>query len=261
MLSVKLLFRYPLKSAKGDSLETLNLSERGPELDRHWMVVNSSGKFLTQRQIPKLCLVETKVQAGQLVLSAPDMASLTVGRSNNRVRTKVWKDQLLASDCGDQVARWMSRFLGKDCRLVEMPESTKRLVDTDYAKHGETVSFADGFPLLVLSQASLDDFGEKLGQPIDAERFRPNIVVQGCAPYAEDSWQEIEIEGIRLSLVKPCSRCIIPSIDQATGAKEMQVNQALLKYRRRDGKTYFGQNALHRSVGSIAVGANVKVIQ
>ncbi len=261
MLSVKQLFSYPLKSAAGNSAQSLNLVARGPEFDRQWMVVNSNGKFLTQRQLPKMCLIETQVKGTQLVLSAPEMETLLVGRTDVKANTTVWKDSVLANDCGDDAADWLGRFLGKDCRLVEMPQSYQRLVDTDYASKGETVGFADGFPLLVVSQASLDDFSEKLGRPIGADRFRPNFVIQGCEPYAEDGWREIEVGGIRLSLVKPCSRCIIPSIDQVTGAKEMEVNQALLEYRRRDRKTYFGQNALHRSLGQIDIGAEVKVIE
>jgi len=260
MLRVKQLFQYPLKSASGFATNAFDLTERGPGLDRHWMVVDLNGNFLSQRQLPRMCLIETRLEGDQLFLNAPEMESIAVGQTEHMVDASVWKDVVAANDCGDDAANWLREFLGKPCRLVKMPSSIRRLVDTDYADGGEIVGFADGFPLLLLSQGSLDDFSEKLGRPIGAERFRPNIVIAGCEPFAEDGWRELEVDGIRLSLVKPCSRCIIPSVNPLSGVKEMEVNQALMQYRRRDGTTYFGQNALHRAAGRIAVGAKVNVI-
>jgi len=260
MFTISELYQYPLKSAGGNAVATLRLDAHGPTYDRHWMVVGENGKFLTQRQHPKMCLIGTQLRGDRLSLVAPEMPPLEVGSSAEQLECLVWKDSVVAHDCGDQSALWLSRYLGKSCRLAQMPVRSPRLVDSNYADQGETVSFADGFPLLVVSQASLDEFNTKLESSIGMERFRPNIVVAGCPPFAEDSWREITVGDIKLSLVKPCSRCIIPSINPSNGSKEMAVNQALLKYRRRDGKTFFGQNALHRSLGNIRVGDTVKVL-
>jgi len=134
------------------------------------------------------------------------------------------------------------------------------LVDTDYAQNQQTVSFADGFPSLITSQASLDDFNQKLNMPISMVNFRPNIVIDGCQAYAEDQWRELRINGIQFSLVKPCSRCVIPSINPVTAAKQNEVLHALNQHRRRDNATYFGQNALHDKPGVIKVGDELEII-
>lgn len=261
MLIVKHLFFYPVKSARGVSLESMSIDRTGPKYDRRWMVVNRGGKFLTQRQFPKMCLIETQLNGDTLILSSPGFDTIHVSKGTKDMQVTVWRDTVLARDCGDDVAQWLSDYLAKDCHLVEMPEQTQRLVDTDFAGQGETVGFADGFPLLIASQASLNDFNSKLETPIGFDRFRPNIVVDGCEPYAEDDWREVQIGDIRMSIVKPCSRCIIPSIEQTSGNKQMVVNEALLEYRRRGAKTYFGQNALHQNRGEISVGDAVRLIE
>lgn len=259
-MHVSQLYIYPLKSARGIAVDKFELGSRGPMFDRQWMVVNSQGKFVTQRQFPRMCLIETRIHAGDLTLSAPQMPAILVGSSSRQYDVIVWKDTVPAQDCGDDVAQWLSSYLGASVRLVEMPSSSQRLVDSDYASAGEMVGFADGFPLLLASQASLDDFNTKLEDPIGMERFRPNIVIEGSLAYAEDEWQELSIGSIALSIVKPCSRCIIPSIDQSTAQKQMSVNDALLAHRSRNRKTYFGQNALHRNTGIISVGDSLSVL-
>ena len=261
-LKISRLFVYPLKSARGIALDSMTLNERGPEYDRQWMVVKESGKFQTQRQLPEMCLIETGLNNGQLELNAPGMPLLTVNSGPGEViEVEVWGDRVSARDCGDEAATWLSHYLGRNLRLVEMPAEARRLVDTDFAKDSETVGFADGFPILLVSEASLQDFNRHLDAPIDMDRFRPNIVLEGCEPFAEDSWHELEAGGLRLSIVKPCSRCIIPSIDQRSATKQMQVNEALLAHRRRDGKTFFGQNVLHRNPGELKIGDAVSVVQ
>jgi len=256
---VSQLFIYPLKSARGIELERIELDRHGPVFDRQWMVVTPQGKFVTQRQLPKMCLIETRLIDGCLGLGAPGMPSILVSGSGKQSGVIVWKDSVQAVDCGDAAADWLSTYLGRSCRLVKMPTGSRRLVDQDYAHSGETVRFADGFPLLIVSQASLDDFNSKLEHSIGMERFRPNIVIDGCRPFAEDEWRELTIGELILSIVKPCSRCIIPSIDPLTGEKQMVVNEALFTHRRRDHKAFFGQNALLRNTGRIDVGEQVVV--
>jgi len=257
---VSQLYIYPLKSAKGLAVDAFELTRRGPLFDRQWMAVTLQGKFLTQRQYPKMCLIETSLQNDRLQLAAPSMSSILVADSQMPSEVTVWKDTVRAKDCGDDVADWLSSYMGKPCRLVEMPADSQRLVDQDYATDGETVGFADGYPLMLVSQASLDSFNSKLDHVIGIERFRPNIVIDGCDAYAEDDWRDVQIGDIPMSLVKPCSRCIIPSIDPLTGEKQMLVNQALLKYRRRERSTYFGQNVLHRDVGTLQLGDKLRLL-
>ena len=245
MLTIKQLYIHPVKSLAGFSVDSFSLDSTGPEYDRRWMIVDANGKFVTQRQHPKMCLIKTRIDDDVLTLSADNRISYKVPSDTNDLRSvQVWHDQVSAQDCGDGVAEWLTQILKKSVRLVYMPEQTKRLVDQDYANNSETVSFADGFPLLIVSQASLDLLNTKLDHAIDMQRFRPNIVVDGCEPHAEDNWRKLTIAGHTLQLVKPCSRCIIPSIDPLSGQKQSQVIDVMNGYRRRKGKIYFGQNAL-----------------
>ncbi|RBP49623.1 MOSC domain-containing protein [Arenicella xantha] len=256
-LTVRELFLHPLKSAAAISVTSLDFDRQGPRHDRQWMVVDQAGKFVTQRHHPKMCLIRPQIEHGCLLVSAPEMSRLAVPASISTRQVTVWRDSVSAGDCGDLAAQWFSDYLGFACRLVAIAPQTNRLVDTDYAKAGETVAFADGFPLLVASQASLDELNTHLDDHIDMRRFRPNVVIDGCDPYAEDDWRQLVIGDIELLLVKPCSRCIIPSIDPATGVKQLQVNAALMATRRRGRQTFFGQNAVHRGVGLIEVGQSV----
>ena len=262
MPKVSALTTYPLKSAKGIALNSLQLKNRGPKFDRDWMVINANNRFLSQRQHPSMCLIGTTLSAGKLTLTAPNANPLTIDSQAafNQQDVVVWSDNVSAIDCGDQAAEWISNFLGVECRIVHMPNETQRLVDKDYATQNETVSFADGFPSLIISQASLDDFNSKLERPISMAHFRPNIVIDDCPPFAEDQWQAVRINGITFSLVKPCSRCIIPAIEPESGTKRMDVIKALSEHRRRGNATYFGQNALHDLEGEIQIGDNVEIL-
>ncbi len=270
-MNVSQLFYHPIKSAAGISVSQLNYNSLGPAHDREWMVVNSSGKFLSQRQIPPMCLLQAELNADQLTLSFAEKSTFSldldgVQAAAKTVQATVWSDTVTALDCGDDIADWLSHTLGKPCRLVWLSEHSQRAVDPHYAHQGQLVGFADGFPTLIASQASLDQFNADLTSqhdvaPIDMRRFRPNVVIEGCEPFAEDSWQAIRINNIEFELVKPCSRCIIPSINPDTAAKEMAINATLMKTRRKDKATYFGQNALHQGVGLIEVGAEVQLLR
>ena len=265
-LSVSELTIYPIKSARGLSLQSIQLNQLGPECDRRWMVIDQNNTFVTQRKFPKMCLINTELVDDELFVSADNAGRCRVpAGGTERLGSSVWGAKVEGSDCGDEAAQWISDFLGKECRVIYMHDDYSRLVDTNFANQNEHVGFADGFPLLVATQASLDDFNSKLssvnaGLEVGMNRFRPNIVITGNVAWAEDQWQEISIGGIQLSLVKPCSRCIMPSVNPETAKKQMQVNQALLTHRRRDKQTYFGQNALYKALGRIAVGDSVEVL-
>jgi len=261
VLTVVDLVVYPLKSAQGVHLESMQLNDLGPSVDRRWMVIDSKGSFVTQRKTPEMCFIETRLASDdQLALSGNGIEECIVPAGGYDLKqSSVWGTEVQGEDCGDAAAKWISTFLNKDCRIIYMPKSYARSVDTNYAKQGECVGFADGFPLLIATRPSLNDFNTKLGFEISMDRFRPNIVVDGNQAWDEDNWEAIEINGIRFDLVKPCSRCIMPSINPKTAEKQMAVNQALLKYRRRGRNTYFGQNAIYDRTGTIKLGDTAAV--
>jgi uncharacterized protein YcbX len=253
---------YPVKSCAGIALDSTWLDAFGPQGDRRWMLVDGAGQFVTQRSVARLALIETALEAGRLVLSLADSrVSVPVPAADapRRVVT-VWGDTLDALDAGDAAADWLFESLGLPCRLVYMPDDAHRQVQPLYARRGETVSFADGFPLLLLSQASLDDLNTRLDHPVPMNRFRPNLVVSGCAAFDEDRWQRIRIGSLVFDVAKPCSRCVMPSIDQATGQRDPQINRVLASYRRRDGQVYFGQNLLYPEPGALSLGDTVEVL-
>lgn len=257
------LYRYPVKSLRGEALDALELGARGPALDRHWMVVDSEGRFLTQRQQPRMALVATRIDpAGGLHLAAAGMPEIAVAHAAaERTTVTVWGDTLQAAPVDPAADAWLSRFLGQPCRLVAFAAEARRPVDPAYAAAQDQVGFADGFPLLLIAQASLDDLNARLQQALPMRRFRPNLVVSGCAPYAEDGWRRIRIGDLTLRVVKPCSRCVIPTIDPDTGERGAEPMRTLLGYRQRDNKVWFGQNLIHDGLGRLALGMPVEVIE
>jgi uncharacterized protein YcbX len=263
-LTVSQLFTHPIKSAQGIQVNSMELNARGPLHDRAWMVIDSAGKFLSQRQHPQMCSLKTELDEKSLRISAPGIKAieLTLGASdqNKCLDVTVWGDRVSAQDCGDEAAEFLSDFLGRDCRLVHMPGKTTRLVDPEYADSSNTVGFADGFPILVVGRSSLELLNTKLDYPIGIERFRPNIVIDGAVAHAEDQWRQIRIGEMLISLPKLCSRCVIPSIDPSTGKKDPQIIQTLAAYRRQGKDINFGVNALHHGSGKITVGDNVEII-
>ena len=266
MINMKIhqLFLHPVKSFAAQSVNSLTYDSMGPIYDRNWMVVNSEGKALTQRVLPKMCLVKCAIDEGKLTLNAESMPEISVKDPNSFKEVNVWSDTVKAGDCGDEVADWLSHYLGKSARLVRVTEQTYRQIDQNFAGPNELVGFADGFPTLIVTQASLDEFNSHMETQtktrVDMRRFRPNIVISGCEPFAEDSWSAVRIGELEFNLVKPCSRCIMPSINPDNGEKEMQVNQVLLATRRRNRETYFGQNATHKGEGTISIGDSVELI-
>jgi len=180
-LTLSALYRYPVKSLAGEQFQGLNVEGRGFSFDRHWMVVDAKGKFLTQRQQPRMSLIGASVDSkGALLLRAPGMPDARFGSQvEDRVAVIVWGDSVQAAPAGPQADAWLSEFLDLPCRLVCFPEDVVRTVDPDFAKASDQVGFADGFPFLLISQASLDDLNGRLEQPVPMLRFRPNLVVGG----------------------------------------------------------------------------------
>ncbi len=256
------LYHYPVKSCAGLALDSARITPYGLERDRHWMVVDGQGGFLTQRRFPAMALIRVGLVTAGLELQAPGMEPLVVAAQNAQrpLDVQVWQDRVQGLDCGDAAAQWLSHYLGLPCRLAALGPELHRPVDPDYDRFDSQVAFSDGYPFLLISEASLADLNSRLETPVPMGRFRPNIVVAGCEPYAEDGWRVLRIGELRLHVVKPCSRCIIPTIDQQTGERGREPMGALLGYRRIGGKVCFGQNLVHETkVGALRLGDRVVV--
>ncbi len=259
---------YPVKSCAQLQVTAAKVDSFGLHMDRRWMIVDDSGKFLTQRQLAQMCLISVSLISNGVILNAPDMSPCTVTVTNLE-RTQqviVWDDQCNGMDCGDEAASWLSTFLQQACRLVYFPEEEYRQVDLDFAQQGDRTAFSDGFPFLLISEASLQDLNTRILQSgsqasLEMRRFRPNIVVKGCEAFAEDKWKKIQIGDIILRVVKPCKRCVIPTIDPDTGIKGDEPLKTLRTYRKQDKKILFGQNVIAESMGEFEVGMAVKILE
>ena len=261
-LSLAAIYRYPLKSARGEALTSTTVDAFGVAGDRRWMLVDGEGVFVTQRCTPSLALLAAETTASGLLLRhGADELPVDVPPDTAAVVTvDIWGDRLAAHPAAGEASAWVSARLGRELRLVYLPATARRQVDTAYARPGELVAFSDGFPLLLITQASLDGLNARLPRPVPMNRFRPNLVIDGAAPHAEDHWQRLRIGDTEIALVKACSRCAIPSIDQATAERDSDINRVLAAYRRRDGAIYFGMNALAPPGGAFSVGDAVAVL-
>lgn len=274
---------YPIKSAAGISVQTARLSARGLWGDRRYMVVDPSGQFMTQRRFPQMALIRpVMTSAGgesavpSLQIAAPGMDDLSVDplAVSQEQMVEVWGDRTPSISCGPTAQSWFSTFLNTPCQLVYMPESSRR--PTDHGKLGpaEIVSFADAYPYLLLSEASLNGLNQKLivkqAEPVPMNRFRPNLVVKGdVAPHAEDQWKRIQIGEATFRVSKPCARCSVPNVEQSSGKRTQEPSRTLATYRAWDKGIWFGQNLIQeaadlqsspQSLGSLAVGDVVEIL-
>ncbi|HEX2250245.1 MAG TPA: MOSC N-terminal beta barrel domain-containing protein, partial [Gemmatimonadales bacterium] len=253
---------YPIKSAGGIPVSDWPVDEFGLRYDRRWMLVDDSGEFLSQRSHPRLALARPSIRDGSLRIDAPGMPSLELPLEPTASVTTdvtVWNDTCPAAWLGERPASWFSDFLGSSCSLVYMTGETLRPADPAYAPDGTRVSFADAFPFLIISEESLADLNRRLARPLPMNRFRPNLVVAGGAPYQEDLWERIEINGIGIRVVKPCARCVVTTTDQVTAEQGREPLRTLATYRQISGKVMFGQNAVHERTGRLRVGDAVLV--
>ena len=254
---------YPVKSCRGVPLGTATLDRWGIQHDRNWMVVDAEDRFVSQRTEPRLALVEPALGREQMTLRAPDMAPLELplsGRAGTERMVGVWDDTCRALDQGAAAAEWFSKYLARPMRLVRIGAGFSRLVSEVTYPAGADVAFPDAFPLLVLSLASLAELNARLAEPVPMNRFRPNLVVEGCSAFAEDTWNSIRIGEVTFELVTPCARCVTTTVDQATGVPSKEPLATLATYRRSEGKVLFGRNVVHQGVGVLRVGDVVEVL-
>lgn len=255
---------YPVKSIQGIALETAEVQSRGLQYDRRWMITDLSGGFISQRKLPKMALINLKITTQGLSLEAPKMQPLTINFGENLgkyLEVKVWGDQCQALEVSTQANQWLSEFLGQSCQLVYMPDNIQRLVDPKYNINQSIISFSDGYPFLLTSEASLADLNGRLEQPVPMNRFRPNLVVSGAEAFAEDTWKKIKIGDLVFYLVKPCARCVMTTINQEDGTKSAEPLRTLGQYRKEGNKIFFGQNLLQESNGTLQVGDSVEVLE
>jgi uncharacterized protein len=268
------LFIYPVKSLRGFAVQSAIADELGFVGDRRFLVVDPSGRLLTQRALPAMARVTATLTESSLILSADGVGEIHValrapaGSAAIRL-VSVWKSEgLRAEDCGDESARWLSDFLRAECRLVRIGAEFRRPVLKAAAQPGDLVTFADAVPFLIQSEASLADLNDRLvaqhEEPAPMDRFRPNIVIAGCAAYAEDTWPRIRIGAMVLRPAGPCTRCAVTTTDQMTGDRYKEPLRTLSLYRR-DPKeptaVNFGQNYIHETKsGTIRVGDTVEVV-
>ena len=258
------LWVYPIKSAGGVALEASPVEERGLRYDRRWMVVDGDGRFVSQREHPRMALIWVRIEPDHLAVEAPGMPPLEVplrAPEGQPTLTSVQGDLVEALPVGDAADRWFGEYLGAPRRLVNLPDASVRPVDGDYGRPGDHVSLADAFPFLLISEASLEDLNARLERPLPMDRFRPNFVVSGCEPFAEDGWRRVRVGGLTFRVAKPCPRCKIVTVDQQTGDAGKEPLRTLASFRKGDNGVLFGQYLVGDSTGTLSVGDPVEVLR
>lgn len=257
------IFVYPIKSARGIAVSQTLLDVSGPVRDRRWMLVDSEGVFLSQRKLPRMALLRPRFEGTDLVVTAPGMSPLVISEwagGGEMISVTIWRDRLTLPHPNQVYSNWFSGFLDRACRLVHLPKTVTRPVEPPFDEPGWRVSLADGYPLLVLTQASLDFLNQKLTSPVSVERFRPNLVISGTTPHEEDRWQRLRIDSVQLAIVKPCARCSIVLVDPEKAAVGIEPLRTLAQYRRRAQEVMFAQNALVVNPGKVHVCMPIEVL-
>lgn len=264
MLKVSQLFVYPIKSLGGISVTATEVRDRGFQFDRRWMLIDGENKFLSQRTVAEMSLLKVNfLENGLKVyhIQEPDdwLFIPFFPETKESTQVKIWDDVCEAYHVGRQIDEWFSKKLSLPCRLVYMPEETKRLVEPDYGATTEITSFTDGYPVMMIGERSLTDVNNRLEKPLPMNRFRPSLVFSGGEPFFEDKMSHFSIGGIQFFGVKLSSRCIVTTIDQNSATKGIEPLKTLATYRKKNNKIYFGQNLYYKGEGKIKVGDIITV--
>jgi uncharacterized protein YcbX len=264
MFQITALHVYPIKSCRGVAVQSLDLDRLGPANDRRFMLVNGAGRFVTQREHHALALVTVRLSADMLEVEAPGAPplSLKLGAAASTRPVVVWRFETEALDCGDAAAAWFSGYLGVPVRVVEFDRSRFRAANPDRAPEGSSAGlFSDGYPVLLATEASLADLNARLTTPLPMDRFRPNVVVSGTAPFEEDLWTNLRIGEVTFRVAKSCERCVITTVDQETGIAGKEPLATLSKFRKHDGAVHFATNLVHLNTGTLRVGDPVTLTE
>jgi uncharacterized protein YcbX len=266
MLQISELFIYPIKSLAGIAIKKAQITEKGFEYDRRYLLVDASNRFLTQREYPQMSLLQPSIENNELHITHKGSnrsitLPLTPPPSTNRAVVVIWDDTCTAEFISDEADKWFTEMLGINCRLVYMPDDTRRVVDQRYAPENSVTSFSDAYPFLIIGQASLDDLNNRLNDALPMNRFRPNIVFTGGEPFEEDQYGHFTIGDISFYGVKLCARCVVTTINQGTAKKGKEPLKTLASYRFKNNKILFGQNLVHEGLGEVTVGDELMVLQ
>ena len=256
---------YPIKSTHRIAQVRATVNPWGLAGDRRWMIVDEHARFLTQRELPRMALIQAVPDDdGGLLLTASGHRYQRISFPGERadiMEVLVWKDLVPARKASTEASIWLTSFLGRRVDLVYMYDPNLRQTNTKYTQPGTTVSFADGYPLLCTTEASLSMLNEKLPNSIPMERFRPNVVVSGGAPFEEDTWRRLRIGEVKFAVVKPCTRCTITTVDQESASRGKEPLRTLNSFRKRGSNVYFGENLVPENTGIIHTGDVVEVLE
>lgn len=253
---------YPVKSLGGIALSTAKVMKKGLEYDRRWMLTDENNMFLTQRVHHKMALFRMSFGENGFVVSYDgQQLQIPLTFEGDPFRSKVWDDEVTVREVSSRHSAWFSEHLGIPCKLAAFPEENERPVDERYRIGDDHVSLADAYPVLMIGERSLDDLNKRLNSPVPMNRFRPNVVFSGGDPFVEDTIREFTIGSIPFVGVKPCARCVLTTVDQATGTKTGGEPLATLaKYRRKGSGVYFGQNIIPKQTGQISLGDEITIL-
>lgn len=264
-LVVSALYTYPIKSCSGVSLTSAKIDARGLLHDRRWMLIDQNNKFISQREVAILSRFQVKISDHALTVTfngehkiIPFLTAEAV-ISNSGESVKIWGDTCSAIAYNDETNKWFSNLIGKPCRLVYMPDNSKRQVELEYASAGQITAFSDGYPILILGQESMNNLNDKLATSVSINRFRPNIVFTGGLPHIEDKFKKIRINNVILECVKLSRRCNVPNINQETSIAEDEPTKTLTQYRLFDNRILFGNNTLVHQHGLISLGDKIQL--
>lgn len=259
MKRISEIWIYPIKSMGGISLETAQVRPKGFELDRRWMLVDEANRFITQREVTPMAFFKLSLSRDTLMVHhGNDRLEVPIAeQSGSTFDAVVWDDTVQVVEVSNQKSQWFSEKLGMKCKLVSFPEGNPRPVDERYKVANDHVGLADGYPYLIIGQSSLDDLNSRLATPVPMNRFRPNLVFTGGEPFEEDTWRNFSAGANRFVGVKPCARCVLTTVDQATGQKGSEPLATLSRYRRNENKVLFGQNVIALDYDKVSVGDEV----
>lgn len=269
MLELSEIWIYPVKSLGGILLQEAQVTDRGLEFDRRWLLVDESGRFLSQREYPELALFRPEIIDSFLrITHRVNLESIDIplrpvfSDATSKIEVTVWEDIVEAFEVNPNTSEWFSKFLGFPVRLVYMPDGSERKLDPDYAITGDEItSFSDAYPFLIIGQASLDDLNGRLEVKVPMNRFRPNFVFTNGEAFEEDNWREFKIGNVPFVGVKPCDRCVMTTVDQEKGVVSgKDPLKTLAQFRNFGNKVLFGQNLIGLGLGKVMVGDSVRVL-
>jgi uncharacterized protein len=260
------IITYPVKSLGGIYMGNARVKERGLQFDRRWMLVDTKGKCITQRENVLLADLTCSINNDFIIISSKSrkdlkhMMPLEISDHTSRLGVQVWDSSINASLVGKEADEFFSEAIGQSCHIVFIDQKSKRKANQLMTGQKTSLSFADAYPYLILSKASLEDLNTRLDKPVEMDRFRPNLVIDGLKPYGEDSIKEIKVSNIRFKIVKPCPRCVIPTIDPQTYKFGKEPLKTLATYRTVGNQVMFGVNAIALDYGKIQVQDPVEIL-